>query len=282
MVIHGKDVTPDTAAGPIRELGYVSQVLQRAIDVLEVVSEAPEGCTLTELSAVLGIPKSSALRLLANLELRGLVEQDQLRRFRLGMRMFTLGSRWLGHSQLRGYTRPHLEELSHKTGENTCMAILDQDQVFYLDRIEPSRPARSVPLIGSHQPLHATAVGKVLLANLPKQVAAQMLARREMQAVTAKTVTDRRVLERQLPMVAKRDCAVEVGEFQEGLTCLGVPIRDGLGTVVAALGLSGPSWRLSQERTNEAISLMRAAAAQISDQLGRQPTREEIGVFRRS
>lgn len=261
--------SPEPAASqPVRELGYVSQPLQRAIDIMEMVSEAPEGRTLTELSTALDIPKSSALRLLANLELRGLVEQDELRRYRIGMRMFWLGSRWLGYSRLRACTRPYLEELALRTGENACLAVLDDEQVLYVDRIESRQLTRAVPLIGSHRPLHATAVGKVLLAGLPATLAAQILVQRELRALTAKTVTDPRTLQRQLTAVSNRGYAIDIDEFEEGLTCLGAPIRDDTGTVVAALGLSGPSWRLGEMGIPEITSLLCATSADISRQLG--------------
>jgi DNA-binding IclR family transcriptional regulator len=258
----------DRSASP-KKLGFLSQSIQRALDVIEALSapEAADGLTLTELAQVLEIPKSTAVRLLANLEIREFVEQDAARRYRIGMRLFSIGGRALSQSHLRATARPFLEDLTLRVGESTYLGILDLDKVLYIDRIESPQPVMALSPIGSHRPANSTAIGKVLLAGMGREQAEGLLAREGLTRRTAHTVVDRGQLLEQLDEIAEAGFAIDVGEWDEGLTCLAAPIHNRFGTVVAALGVSGPSWRVSAERVPEVSGLLIAAAQGIEREL---------------
>jgi len=255
----------------VRGFGYLSQAIQRALDVLEILAGPPvanRGLTLTELSASLSLPKSTTLRLLANLEARGLVEQDDSRRYRIGLRLFSIGSQALAGNDVRRQARPYLEELAYKVGESAYLAILDQDHALYIDRIESPQPVLKMSPIGSHRPLHATAVGKVLMSSLDPEVVEGIISRTGLPALTPNTVTDPEVLKDRLELIRQRAFDVEHGEYSEALTCMAAPIRDATSRVVAAIGLSGPSWRLEDERLVAAITALGESARSISRELG--------------
>lgn len=248
--------------------GYVSQAIQRALDVLDLLANAPDGLKLTELASALDLPKSTAARLLANLELRQYVEVDESKRYHVGLHVFSVGGRALGSSRVRACGRSFLEDLALKVGESTYLAILDQDQALYIDRIESPMPVRTLSPIGSHRPLHATAVGKVLLASMDDAAVEAILERQGLAPVTSKSVTDLDVLRQQLAAIARQGYAIDVGEWADGLTCLAAPIRDAASRVVAAIGVSGPSWRVTDDRVPEVASLLVDNAARLSGEMG--------------
>ncbi len=253
-------------AGPLQGPGYVSQQIQRALDVIETIAEAPRGLTLTEIADRLGLPKSSALRLVANLEMRRYVEQDQNNRYRIGLRVFSIGGGALADNILRTCARPYLEDLSIKVGESTYLAILDQDQALYIDRIESPMPVRSHSPIGSHRPLQITAVGKVMLSGMTPVKAAEIVQQRAaLDSVPAMTQQE---LEQRLQRIIADGYAIDVGEYDEGLTCIAAPIRDETGDVIGALGVSGPSWRITEERIPSVVGFLLENARGVSRELG--------------
>jgi len=263
--------------GPEREpefkgLGYLSQSIQRALDVLEALAlpSSVDGLTLTALSAKLGLPKSSTVRLLANLEVRGFVEQDADRRYHIGLPLFSIGAQAVVGNGLRRRVHPYLEELAYTVGESTYLAIRHQDEALYIDRIESPQPVRAVSPIGAHRPLHATAVGKVLLANLDAKEVELILARRGLEPITEYTITSMDALQERLMQIRTDDFDIDYGEYDRNLTCAAAPIRDAGGNVVAAIGLSGPAWRISTERVPDVVSSLRNTARAISAELGYQ------------
>jgi DNA-binding IclR family transcriptional regulator len=261
------DPIDDGAAESPQGISYVSQAIQRAFDVIDAIADAPNGLTLTELAQTLHLSKSSVLRLVANLEMRRFVEIDQHRRYRIGLRVFSIGGRALADSNLRTRARPYLEDLALRVGESTYLAILDHDQALYIDRIESPMPVRSHSPIGSHRPLHITAVGKILLADMPPDDIFRILRRREASAPFQPPMDQEGFLEH-LKHIAREGYAVDIGEFDKGLTCLAAPIRDSTSAVIAALGVSGPSWRLSDERLPGVVELMIENAKGVSKELG--------------
>ncbi|MEV0732637.1 MULTISPECIES: IclR family transcriptional regulator [Polymorphospora] len=247
----------------------MSQSIQRALDVLETLStEAPEvGQTLTELADRLGLPKSTVARVLFNLESRGFVEQDGLRRYRVGMRLFSIGGQALANSHLRVTSRPYLEDLTLRVGESSYLGVLDMQQVLYVDRIESPQPVKLLSPIGSHRPVNATAMGKALVAWMDETDVRRLLKRTGMASRTRHTVTELDAFVEGLERIRADGVAVDVGEWDEGLTCVAAPVRSSNGAVVGALGISGPSWRLSGEQLKDATRLLAKAVADLGTEL---------------
>lgn len=254
--------------------GYISQTIQRAFDVLEDIAsqDARGGLTLTELSNRLKLPRPTTLRLLANLETRGFVEQDAARRFHIGLPLFSIGAQSLVTNDLMRCARPYLEDLALKVGESTYLAIVHHDEVLYVDRIESPQPARAVSPIGSHRPLHSTAVGKVLLAGMSPEQVDGIISRIGLPPRTWRTITNPGVLRERLAEISANGYDVDQGEYDEGLTCGAAPIRDPNGRLVAALGLSGPSWRIGQDRLSHVLAALCNTACSISAELNHKQT----------
>ena len=172
-----------------------AQVVDRVVDILETFATIGPELGVSDVSRALGLKKATAHRLLASLLRRGLVAQDPVtRRYRLGMKLWELGS--LATSQLDWVDRvkPFLQHLTDVSGETSHLAVLNDGQVLYVDKVESSRSLRMPSQVGKRLPVHCTGVGKALIAFLPEEVLRGVLSRRGMPRMTAHTITDRDVL----------------------------------------------------------------------------------------
>jgi DNA-binding IclR family transcriptional regulator len=247
----------------------LSNSVQRALGVLEAIAEAPGDLGISELARLLGHPKSSIHRSLVNLERRGLVERDPVSsRYAVGLRLLALGS-GLAHrlqfgTALSPSTNAIFRDAMRRVGETGYLAILDRNEVLYIDSVEGGDILRATAPVGTRRPVFCTAVGKVLIAGLDPDARARVLGPGPFEALTSKTVTDPEQLERDLEMIDAQGYAVDVEEYAEGLVCLGAPIKDHVGRVIAAIGITGPLVRLCGERRESAIAVLKAAAAESS------------------
>ena len=259
------------AAGGDAARGFpgLSGSVQRALAVLEAVAEAPGDVGISELARRLKWPKSSIHRALTNLEARGLVERDPVTaRYTVGLRLITLGSSVTHKLQfgagLPSATRSIFRRAVSQVGETGYLAILDRCEVLYIDSVEGGDVLRATAPVGTRRPVYCTAVGKVLIAELDAASRSRILGDGEFAARTPRTVTDRAQIERDLDVVRAQGYAVDVEEYAEGLVCLAAPIKDHLGGVIAAIGLTGPMSRLSGERLDLALRVLVTAAAESS------------------
>lgn len=257
---------------------YVVQAVDRALDVLEAFNYQNEELGVTELSHRLGLHKNKAFRLLATLECRGYIEQDQRTgNYRLGIKTFEVASVFLHHLGLRRQARPILEELVNKCNETAYLAVTEEADVVYVLMHETSHTVRVIPRLGHRLPAYCTASGKVMLANESQDRLAQLLAGRPLRQLTANTITDFDRLREHLAQVAQQGYAVDNEELEEGVGCVAAPVRDYSHRVVAGVGLSGPVSRFSSERIqHELVPLVKDAGVKISQRLGFEVVMEDM------
>jgi IclR family KDG regulon transcriptional repressor len=258
--------TVSQRAGPAR---YRIQAIERAVAILNAFdAETPE-LGVTEMSERLGLHKSTVHRFLVNLEAAGLVERNlRSGRYRLGLRVFELGGLVLQQMNLWDEALPFLEGLVRNSGETGHLAVLDGGEAVYIERVEARRALRIPSAVGRGYPAHATNLGKVLLAYLPPDELRAVVEERGLAAHTPHTITDPDRLEAELARVRASGYAVDNEEYEEGLRCIGAPIRDHTGNVVAALGIGGPVTRVTPARVGELAQLVMAAAEGLSRRLG--------------
>jgi DNA-binding IclR family transcriptional regulator len=259
-----------------RDDAGASKSIQKAIDVLEYVAASASDVSVKDVAAALRLPKSTAHRLLANLTARGLVEQDPAtERYRPGLRLFTLGSRALDRSADRGGLRSlshrYLNDLAEQVGDTVYLGVLDGAEVLYIDSIEGNRAMRAAAPSGTRRALYCTAVGKVLLSGTDPAVVDQLLAVTPMLPRTPKTPVTVEAFHERVAGVRRDGYALDIGEYEEGLACIASPIYDSRAAIVAAVGLTGPSWRLADERLEHVIEALRRAARAISAEMGYRP-----------
>jgi DNA-binding IclR family transcriptional regulator len=250
---------------------YKVQVLDRALAALAALSNSASDCSLAELCPALGLHKSTAHRLMMVLEQHRLVVKNpETGRYRLGLRLYELGSRAIDGLDLRGRARPYLDRLQERFGETVFFCILDEGQVFYVDKVESQRSVRTACTVGSRAPAYCTAVGKAMLSELPDTEVAAIVRKSGLKAITANTITTLARLKNELRAVRSRGYAIDEEEKEEGLRCVGAVVHAHSRKLSAAMSISGPAFRMTKERIPEVAQALMQAAGALSTELGYQ------------
>jgi len=253
---------------------YQVQVLDRSVAILETLAAAEEDLSLFEIAEHLRLHKSTIHRLLMVLERHRLVERRaDGGRYGLGLRLFELGTRAFTRLGLGERARPHLEKLAVETGETAHLCILDDGGVLYLEKVEPSRTVRVPSSVGRRNPAHCTAVGKVLLAHLAPADLDRLVEARGLKAYTRNTITTSSLLQRELRAIRERGYAVDDEEIEEGLRCVGAPVRDHSGRVVASMSIAGPAFRVTRAKAPSLARTVMKICDALSAELGYQQAR---------
>jgi IclR family acetate operon transcriptional repressor len=251
----------------VESSGAVVQSVDRALRLVEILARR-QVAGVTELSAAIGVHKSTASRLLATLEAHGIVRQNPGRgSYRLGSHLIGLAGAVTGSARLYGASHGIAERLAHEVGETVNVAVLDGDIVVNVDQIIPGPMANSVDWTGRATPLHATSSGKVLLSWLAEGDLAKVLER-PLERFTPATVVDAAALRHELVRVREQGWGITVEELEPGLNAVSAPIFDRDGMVAAALTVSGPAARLGSERLAHVAVLTSQRATEVSSGLG--------------
>lgn len=269
-VVGTPDQTEERAAEAVPVSSAVTgagvQSVDRALGILEVLARTGES-GVTEIAVELGVHKSTAFRLVATLEAHRLVEQTSDRgRYRLGMGILRLAGATTARLDLVQEARPISRQLAADTGETVNIAVLAESSALYLDQVAGSSALQPHNWVGQHIPLHATSNGKVLLCGLDDAALDAVLGK--LATYTPHTITGRSQLREELDRVREQGYAVAIDELEVGLTAIAAPIRNAHGDVVASMSVSGPSFRLPEERVAEVVRQVLGAALEVSHRLG--------------
>jgi DNA-binding IclR family transcriptional regulator len=252
------------------------QSVNRALTALELVADAGE-MGVSELGRKLGVHKATASRLAATLAERGLLERDPAsERYRIGFGLVRLAGAAMSGLDLVRTSRPVLEELAERTRESANLGVLSGDGVVYVDQVAGSRAIVTVNWVGRHTPLHCTSNGKVLLAYLDEAERKRLL-HEPLERLTDRTVTEPEELERAFTETRRRGYAQALEELEEGLNAVAAPVRQADGRVIAALGVSGPAFRMRAVDLPRVGLLTAESAAVVSRQLGYVERRSSVG-----
>lgn len=248
--------------------GNAVRSVDRAAALLIALGECHAAAGVTELARRLGLHKSTASRLLATLQKRGLVEQDEESgKYRLGLIVIRLAERAERTLDLRAIAQVELERLARETHETVGLGVLDGDHVLFVAQADGPSLIAVGDWTGRSSALHANASGKVLLAGLAEREVMRIV-RRGLTGFTDRTLTALEPLLEDLARVRRRGWATTIGELEPGLNAIAVPVHDARGQVIAALELWGPGFRLAPRRFTELADQARAAASAITLRLG--------------
>jgi IclR family acetate operon transcriptional repressor len=220
----------------------VVQSVDRALALLEALADAGFPLGIGEVAERTGLAQGTAHRLLHSLQRRGYVRRVGGRKYSVGTAALRLGD--AAQRSLARSARPLLVDLVEASGETANLAVLEGDDVVYVGQVPSPHTLRMFAEVGRHVPPHSTAVGKVLLAALPRDEALALLRRTGLPARTSATITDLDAFERELDEVHANGWAADEEEQEAGVRCVAVPVRDADG-VVAAVSLSGPAERFA-------------------------------------
>ena len=243
-------------------------VVARALLLLGAFADdAAPALTLSQLAGRAGLPLTTTHRLVADLVEGGALERQEDGSYVVGRRMWALGLLAPVSRGLRDVSLPFLQDLSGTTGENAHIAVRDGTWALYVERISGHRSVPIVSRSGTRLPLHATAVGKVLLAHAPDDVLAEAL--RDLRRVTDRTVVEPGRLLRQLAAVRRRGHALTTEEMSSGTTSVAVPVRDGEGRLLGALGVVASTTRREPVRLVPVLELAARGIARAASRNGR-------------
>ena len=245
------------------------QSLVRALAIVNRLAAAEEGITLTEVAQQVGLSASTAHRLLTTLEQERYVQFDAERRlWSVGVQAFVAGNAFLKTRNLVATARPHMRALMEDSEETVNLAVEDQLEAIYLSQVECRQMMRAFARPGARVPLHCSSVGKALLSAMPDADLAKLLHRTGLPRVTVKTIHTTAALRQDLARSRARGYAIDDEEHAVGLRCIAAVIFNENTDPVAAVSLSGPMARISDDRIALLGDLVRRKADAISAQLG--------------
>src|SRR5271157_614815 len=261
---------PNARAG-----GDQVQSLVRALALLNRITEsADDGATLTDLAQQIGLPSSTAHRLLTTLEQERYVRfSNEGRLWSVGVQAFVVGCTFTKTRSLANVARPHMRHLMEDGGETVNLAVEDEGEAVYLSQVECRQMMRAFARPGARVPLHCSAVGKAILSATSDKKLSKILHQRGMPRLTVKTITSPSALRADLERVRATGYAIDDEEHAIGLRCVAAPIFDETGDVVAAVSASGPMARIGDERMAQLGALVLEASRAISRDMGASPAR---------
>ncbi|MCW8899861.1 MAG: IclR family transcriptional regulator [Gammaproteobacteria bacterium] len=240
------------------------QVIDRSVSLLDAISQYEDPVSLKILSAESRLHPSTAFRILAALTEAGLVEKDTAGHYMLGNKLVRLASKVRRGIDLRERALDIMEALCDQIGETVNLTVREGDEVIYIERVTAKRMMRVEQVIGSRAPLHVTAVGKLMLAELGEHFIRAYASRTGLKSYTRHTISTEADLLNVTQQANTQGFAYDNEEAEEGVGCIGVLIYDGNHNVVAGLSISAPIER----RKEEWVKLVKAAGKKISERLG--------------
>ena len=254
----------------MKQTGLTIQALSRGLGLLESVAARGGAGALAELCKDVGLHRSTAHHLLQTLVVHGYVSQDDASRaYRLGPKVYRLASATWSEAQIAQLALPHLRELVRLTGETANLAIRKDDQAILLETVDGEGTLRVVDRIGAARPIHACAVGKVLLAFSPAAEHASIMKGLTLKAQTPRTIVERDKLSRELVKIRSAGYALDDEEMALGVRCIAAPVFALPGQIVAAVGVAGPATRVTRRTLLKIEKPLSAAVRRLSSRLAR-------------
>ena len=242
--------------------------VKKALELLDhFTPERPE-LSLAEISREVDAHKSSVFRVLTTLEAAGFLEKDrQSGKYRLGLKILDLAGRVWGRHDIRQIASPYMEELARETGEVIHLAVLDGADIVYLEKKGQGQVLTVATRVGGRNPAYASSMGKILLADLPESELKRVLGPGKLKKLTPNTITEMPRLLEELGRIREQGFALDNEETFPGIRCVGAPIRDSGGRVIAAVSVTVPLQRMSDERVRELWRLVTNTARMISERV---------------
>ncbi|MDY4610217.1 MAG: IclR family transcriptional regulator [Sphaerochaetaceae bacterium] len=245
----------------------------RTITILERLARH-KSINLEQLAKETELPKATLLRFLSTLASLGYVYRDPGDRYSLTLKMFSVGSHGLEHLDLINLAQPIAELLCENLGETVHMGILEDDHAVYVLKKESSYTLRMYSRVGKMIPLYCTAIGKILLSDMSEQEVEEYLAGRQLKPFTPKTLRTPEAVKAELAAIRARGWAMDDEEHEQGIMCIGAPVRDYTGKVIAAMSVSWPLFRFERKGFDLTVEMIKQACGRLSELLGWEPEKQ--------
>lgn len=217
------------------------QSVDRALSIIETLSEHPNGMGLINISNNLHLPKSTTHRLLKSLISRDFVYQNEEdEKYYLSLKLAKISANLIDNIDIRKSARPYLENLSSTINEVVHLCVLDGHEVVYIDKVESSRTIRMYSQIGKRALLHCTGVGKMILSGLDAEHVDEIINKTNLPKFTNNTLVTREALLTELDTIQEQGYSLDKEEHETGIYCIAAPIYDYTEKIVAGISVSGP------------------------------------------
>ncbi|MDR6381061.1 DNA-binding transcriptional regulator KdgR [Paraburkholderia caribensis] len=266
---------PPASDADAAEKGESLSSIARVFAILGAIGDSGQ-IGISELSQRLSLSKTTVHRVLQTLRALGYVTQEvETERYRLTIRLFELGAKALESVDLVREADIEMRRIAGATREAVHLGTFDEDAIIYIHKIDADYGLRMQSRIGRRNPLHSTAIGKVLLAWMEPAEAREVLSHVEFRKSTAKTLASADAVMSILPQVRAQGYGEDIEEQEEGLRCLAVPVFDRFGRVIAGLSVSFPTMRCGADTRLHYVGLLKAAGAAVSARLGYREQAQE-------
>jgi len=256
-----------------REPKYPVQTVMKAIEIINCLAKdsGSRGIGISEFSRILGLGKSTVHRILDTLQFYDYIEKDEeSNRYRLGWELYKISQAVPLQHQLFDINQSFLVELSNKVQEVVNLGILKRGEIIITSKVEDVRTGLRVSMNpGEYEPIHATALGKILVSELQADKIQELLDLGEgLASYTANTITDAGEFLKEVKFTRQRGYSVDAEEYCAGLYCMAMPLRDYTGEIVAAISVSTPTARMDEEKKALILESLGESSKKISESLG--------------
>lgn len=244
------------------------RVIDRIFDIFELIANAEQPMSLTELVEKSEMSKTTVYRLLQTMCNRGYVQKSRNSRYSLGPKFMELASSHINHLELQTEAKPYLATLYSELNLTVNLATLDGDQIIYIEKMDLYPSKKTNANVGYKTPAYCSSIGKCLMSCLSGEELDKILFECKFQKFTENTIVNIYEFKKQLKEVRKQGWAMDDGEHMLGHRCVGAPIFDYLGTSIAAVGVSGDIAQITDEKLPMIVREVKETAAQISRAMG--------------
>ncbi len=244
------------------------RVMDRTFDIIELLSEAQNPMSLTEISKITGISKSTVHRLLQAMYSRHYVEKDKNSCYSIGLKLVELVSYHINGLELQTEAKPYLSFLRSELNLTVHLGILDADEVIYIEKMDLYPTAMLYSQIGYRSPAYCSSMGKCLLSCLSGEELEEALINCKFEKFTPNTITNMHDFKKYLKNVRSQGWAMDDEEYVLGSRCVGAPIYDYRGDAIASISASGPSSQISHDKLPIIVDQVKDAAIKISKRMG--------------
>jgi len=245
------------------------QSLERAFDIIELLSENASGMNLSEISDTLSLPASTVYRIVNDLVERGYVHKEKTRNlYKIGLRFIDLSSQYLNNLELKTEARPYLAELCHQVNYSVFLAIMVEDDICYIDRLDPYKTSRGYSIIGQRRSLFSTSLGKSLILDHSDGEILELIEKKGIPQYTPYTITDPQKFLMEMHESRTRGWTSDNQEDRLDFQCVGVPIYDYRKKIIASISTSWDKSHFGTVDRGQIVQQVRNTAGMISEQFG--------------
>lgn len=244
------------------------QSVERALDIIEVLAVEPEGLGVTEIAGRIHLHKSTVHRLISTLTARGYLEKTDAGNYKVGIKLIGAVSCYINSLELQTEARPYLAKITGALNLTAHLGVLDGNQVVYIEKMDVVSSIKLYSQIGLHVHAYCSSLGKCLLSNYSKEDLENRMANCSFIKFTAKTISSMEEFHEEMKKVRAQGWAMDDEESETGHRCIGAPIYDYRGDIIASISASGPTALLTRERIPQVVDYLKDAAAQLSRDMG--------------